>query len=72
MVMAGFGEGRGDGGGRKQGRSGEKLHFPHHNSPEFHPKRDLFLPDPASSYAVWRQKCGKMVTQAIFPRFFDT
>src|SRR6185436_8890227 len=43
VVMAGFGEGRGDSDGRKQGTSCEKLHFPHHNSPEFHAKTGPFF-----------------------------
>jgi hypothetical protein len=45
--MAGFGEARGDGDGRQEGASGEKLHFPHHFAPEFHAKTGRFLPDPA-------------------------
>src|SRR5262249_41022459 len=42
VVMAGFGQGRGDNGGREQARGGEKLQLPHHDTPVIPPKRGFF------------------------------
>src|ERR1700752_3403323 len=67
VMMSGFGQAGGDGCGREQAGGGEKLQFPHHDTPITPGETGLLGRSGPHFTQIAPGKCGKMATGTIFP-----